>query len=821
MKIVKLTPHAIGVWLIRPAIFIRICRETHSFAVTFESFCEFYGRKEKKAQPISPSDILSAATQSNLHCFQGTFDEEISMKKILPFLLCGMLGTFGLQAQKTNNQQTHIYQIFKTSETIKIDGVLDDPVWQSTAKVGKFWYSFPVDDREVEAEYQTEVMLTYDDKFIYVAAICHGPNPYIIPSLKRDNNDFWDGDVFSLVFDAVNERTNAASFATNPAGVQFDVLIGANTGTRGGGGSGGFNRAWDNKWLVNSKAYTDHWTTEMAIPFKTLKYGNKKIWGMNFVRGVSKTNTWHTWAPVPVQLTGVDLGFTGALHWDKVPPKAKGNISVIPYMLGSTYRDFEEGEPTDNNFQVGGDAKIAINSNLNLDLTVNPDFSQVDVDEQVTNLTTVNVRFPERRLFFLENSDIFSEFGIPPMRPFFSRKIGLDEDGNSIPIMFGARLTGNMNKDLRVGLMNLQTKEEDDVPGQNYTAAAFNQRVFGRTVAKGYFLNRQAYVGDAFSKTDYNRAMGGEIDYRSMDGTFRANAGYGASLSDGLNSDNKIYHLIFSFNNRNIAFYTNWMAIGDNYVDDMGFMTWLYHYDAVEDTDHRIGYGHSFTRFSYSIYPKNSSINSHRFSFRNVFDVASERKDFFKNVFTVGYNLNFANTSAIEFEVSNQYGELFYPFDFTDETPLPADEYNWAFVGASYSSDRRKPFYYEAGFEWGGFYNGDRRQVSFELNYRQQPWGNFGVRFVRNDLEFPKPFGEESLTLIGPKMEVNFSRNLFWTTFLQYNTQSDNFNVNSRVQWQFQPLSNLFIVYTDNYFIEEWGQKNRGLVVKLNYWLNL
>ena len=102
-----------------------------------------------------------------------------------------------------------------------------------------------------------------------------------------------------------------------------------------------------------------------------------------------------------------------------------------------------------------------------------------------------------------------------------------------------------------------------------------------------------------------------------------------------------------------------------------------------------------------------------------------------------------------------------------------------------------------------------------------QPWGNFGLNFVQNELKFPEPYGKESLFLVGPKIEFNFSRNLFWTTFLQYNTQDDNFNINSRIQWRFQPMSDLFIVYSDNYALEFWGPKNRGLVIKLNYWLNI
>ena len=157
----------------------------------------------------------------------------------------------------------------------------------------------------------------------------------------------------------------------------------------------------------------------MAIPFKTLRFKpDKTVWGVNFIRGEPQTNSYHTWSPVPVQFRGVDLGYTGTIRWDAPPPNVKSNISLIPYALGSVVKDFEDESPSDVSFQSGIDAKVAITPSLNLDVTLNPDFSQVEVDAQVTNLTTFSIRFPERRLFFLENSDIFSEFGIPPMRPF-------------------------------------------------------------------------------------------------------------------------------------------------------------------------------------------------------------------------------------------------------------------------------------------------------------------------------------------------------------------------------------------------------------------
>ena len=736
---------------------------------------------------------------------------------LLSFMICHA-GYISAQ-EGIINQTTHKILLESTTEDIKVDGLLEEAVWAQTEYIGDFWYSFPVDDQPVEDEWQTHVKMTYNQTYIYIAITCFGEGPFLMPSLKRDNDQFWDGDVVGVVIDPINEKTNAMGFNTNPAGVQFETLVSGNTGTRSGSG-GGFNVAWDNKWLANSKSYADRWVTEIAIPFNTLKYGSNKDWGINFIRGAAKTNSWHTWAPVPVQLTGVDLGFTGMLEWDKSPPKSKNNISLIPYVLGSRYQDSETGERS-HVFEAGADAKIAIGSNLNLDLTLNPDFSQVDVDEQVTNLTTVNIRFPERRLFFLENSDIFNDFGIPPMRPFFSRKIGLDDEGNSIPILYGARLSGNLTGDLRIGLMNLQTLSKDDFAAQNYTSFAFNQRIFGRTSVKGYLHNRQAYVDGEFSNTDFTRVLGGEIDYRSIDGRWRANVGGGLSLSDGVSKQNGTYHGIISYNDRNISFYTNIMAVGTEYKPDVGFMSWLFHRDAVRDTSVQLGYTHVFSRLAYTFYPEMNAINSHRIGVNTVFDYTNEGTDFFIVSNRLSYDVNFSNTSSISLEVRANSNELFFPFDFTSSEPLAPGTYDWMTYSAEYGSDSRKQFSYQVGVETGGFFSGKRSQYSLSLNYRQQPWGNFALNFVQNFLEFDEPYGSESLTLIGPKLEFNFSRDLFWTTFLQYNTQRDNFNINSRLQWQFQPLSNLFLVYSDNYAIENWGPKNRALVLKLNYWLNL
>ena len=733
-------------------------------------------------------------------------------------------------AEKDNSDSLQVrYQVDvrKIDEKLNLDGKLDEAIWDELDAAKDFWMSFPVDDRKAPSEVQTEVRLAYDDQYIYVGAICYGANDYIIPTLKRDAREFWTGDVFAIIIDPVNEASNGFAFCTNPAGVQYESLISGRTGTRSemnsrSSGNSGFNTAWDNSWFVEINHEVDRWTLEMAIPFKTLRFDpEKSTWGVNFTRGEPRSNSWHTWSPVPVQFLTMDLGYTGAMIWDDRPTKNKSNISVIPYALASSVKDFEEGTPGESKFRTGVDAKIAVTSSLNLDLTINPDFSQVDVDEQVTNLTTFNIRFPERRLFFLENSDLFSDFGIPPMRPFFSRRVGLDEDGNTIPIQYGARLSGNLTKDLRVGVMNMQTREQDDFPSQNYTSAALHQRVLDRSVIKGYFHNRQTMGDLESSVSDYNRIAGLEFNYFSHDAKWRGFLGSGISLTEGFEGDNYYYNIGGGYDGKHVNTYVNISGIGNNYYADMGWIPFADHYDAERDTSIHIGFQHLFYRFAYTFYPEDRTrVNTKSVGFRHIYDM-SNSWEMLQNRLELNYITTFATSASLTFELGHHDNQLLFPFDFTDDEPLTVGRYHSDFAALRYRSDFRKYFSYLLGFQYGSFYGGTRFETSLTVGYRAQPWGNFRLNFVYNKLEFPDPFGSSNLFLVGPKIEVNFSRSVFWTTFLQYNTQKDNFNINSRFQWRFKPMSDLFLVYSDNYMVENWGPKNRALVLKLNYWLNL
>ncbi len=232
-------------------------------------------------------------------------------------------------------------------------------------------------------------------------------------------------DNIGVYFDPYDDHTNGFYFAITPFNVQEE-------GTVYGGGTNGdsFNGSWDNKWYSEVRRYGDRWVAEMAIPFKSFRYNHVENWNMTFVRNDLKHNQISSWIFTPIQFSPASFSYTGKLKWEDAAPHVGANVSVIPYMAGSSSQNAENKVPTNSTMTGGLDAKVAVTPSINLDLTVNPDFSNVEVDRQVINLTRFEYQFPERRTFFLENSDLFSTPGYPPTRPFFSRRIGLAKDSS-------------------------------------------------------------------------------------------------------------------------------------------------------------------------------------------------------------------------------------------------------------------------------------------------------------------------------------------------------------------------------------------------------
>jgi uncharacterized protein DUF5916/cellulose/xylan binding protein with CBM9 domain len=714
--------------------------------------------------------------------------------------------------------------ISKAIDIIKVDGVLDEKTWFKADVAKDFYLSYPVDNDFATS--QTEVKIAFDDNFMYFGIVCYDPSPgkYIVESLRRDWG-FRNTENVGVYIDPFNDKTNGFSFNISPYNVQREGLI---------SNARDISTDWDNKWYSEVTNFEDKWIVEIAIPFKTLRYKNNlSEWNIQFVRNDVKNNEISGWTAVAQQFRTSNLGFAGKLLWNEPPPPPKPNISVIPYVLGQVTKDHEEGTDFEPVGKVGLDAKVAVTSSLNLDLTVNPDFSQVEVDQQIVNLDRFELFFPERRQFFLENSDLYAKSGFPSSRAFFSRRIGIasDTSGNrvEVPIVFGARLSGKVNKDWRIGLMNMQTAARKgsvlpgtenlndgyNLSGQNYTAAVVQRQLWSRSNIGAILINRQATQYDPTDTTSstsaFNRVAGLDFNFADKTNTWSANAYLHASF-DPVSKKNAITQGTFvGYQSRHWTLFYGYTYIGEGYNAEVGFVP-------------RKGtFSVGTFRSQYIIYPKAEAIVTIkpgvRINYTLIPNGPLADRSLDGNV-----ELAFLNTSFLTVGINQQFTHLFSDFDptRTGGIPLPAETgYTWASGRIRYSSDGRRAFSYSLSGQYGSYYNGLKLTTIANIGYRFRPLGSIFVQAIYNDVALPEPYNSTKFWLIGPRIDLTFTNSLFLTTFVQYNEQAENVNINARLQWRFAPVSDLFVVYTDNYFPENFAVKNRAIVVKFSYWLNL
>lgn len=727
--------------------------------------------------------------------------------------------------------------IKKATDEIKLDGVLNEETWQSADVAKDFYTNYPYDT--ALAEFQTEFRLSFDDDFVYVSFIAHDDSTAdMVNSLRRDFN--YDlNDNTGVVFSPFNDKQNGFFFLLTPKGIQMEGIM-----SSGGANNDSWSIFWDCKWFSKVVRYKDKWIGEMAIPFKSFRYKSDVTeWNVAFDRYDAKRNIKSSWIRTPIQFPTSSMAYSGQLLWDDPIPKSKRNISVIPYVAGGISNSAPYESKVENNLQVGFDAKAAITPSLSLDLTVNPDFSQVEVDRQVINLTRFEFQFPERRQFFLENSDLFANAGFPGVRPFFSRRVGLVQDSiglyQQVPIAFGARISGSLNEKWRISLMNMQTKEmlSQGLPAQNYGVATILRNFGSQSNFSFTFVNKQSLgVGAGDSLKYFNRNIFKTIEGKQLNRQANLfNRTFTADL-ELLSEDNKWYFssyatksldaekkdktgsigYFFKYATRNLSITQNARYLGENYNPEAGFAPALQVYQG--QISHSIG-------SQYKFFPKAAKLvfMGPEVAFRETYLPGGSLTD---REYGMSYNFNFLNTSAIELSLEHTYQRLTNDFSLADskifESFRQNEVYEWNTFSVAYKSSNIKKVNYNIETSYGGFYNGTNFNVSGQLNARYQPFGNVSLLVDYNDLKLPENYGgAEKLFLIGPRIDLTLSEKLFLTTYVQYNNLLDNVNINGRFQWRYSPASDFFIVYTENYFANSFNSKNRALVFKLNYWLNL
>ncbi len=696
------------------------------------------------------------------------------------------------------NRESYVIHTAKTTGDFVIDGVLDEIAWQEAEMADHFHRVLPTDTGYAIA--QTQVKVCFTESHLYIGIVCFDPTPGKRPveSLRRDWS-FPKNDNFIVFIDTYNDQTNGFAFGISPAGAQWD-------GIQANGGK--VNLDWDIKWKSEVRNYDDRWLAEFEIPFRSLRYnGGSKEWGINFSRQDLKTGEKSSWAPMPRQFATATLAYTGTLVWEQELQKTGPRFSVIPFVSAKATQQMSEDGRMLPSLSAGADAKLILSTSMNLDLTVLPDYSQVEVDRQQTNLDRFELFFPEKRQFFLENSDLFANLGSDNLRPFFSRRIGLTN-----PVIAGARLSGQLGENWRIGIMDLQTRGNTELYTTNYAVASVQRTVFQRSSVSAFLVNKQLVQNpsNTIELTNlFNRVAGAEFNLASADNRWTGKSFYHQSFRQGSGKNGAVFANAISYSSQYLTAKLSQAWVGSNYFADVGYIR-------------RKGYLQVNPELQYKFFPKNSSLANHGPGLEaDVFlDASSHLTDRDIRAF---YQFTWLNKSVLKADFQNSFFELQFPFDPTHLGGIPFSK-GETFVqnegGISFSSDIRKPFNYLIEARFGDYFKGQKLSLINQLYYRIQPYASMAIVSSYNSIQLPEPYTSAEFFLIGPRLDITLTNSLFITGLIQYNNQIDNINLNFRLQWRFAPVSDLYIVYTENAHPLDYRVKDRGLVIKFSYWFN-
>lgn len=735
------------------------------------------------------------------------------MRILLPTCL---LAVFLISKTAFGQEHTSNAFAFKINEPIVLDGNLDEEIWGQDGWNGEFMQYFPSDTSLAIA--QSRVKIAFDDNNLYIAAVMEnlGPREYVSTSLRRDYRGA-QNDGITFVFDTFNDKTNAFQFGVNPYGVQREGLI-----SNGGNKSEDLSLAWDNKWYAEAKIFENHWQVEAIIPLSTVRFKDgAQNWNINFYRIDSDAGERSSWSPLPRNFNMSSIAFNRKLIFEEPLRKNSANISLIPYVAGKTSKNFLENTSEPFKPAVGGDAKVGIGPAMNLDLTFNPDFSQVEVDQQVTNLDRFEIFFPERRQFFLENGDLFDSFGQQRSKAFFSRRIGVDIDsatGQNVQskIIYGARLSGKISEDWRIGAMNMQTATDTEagIAGKNFSVLAIQKKVFERSNIGLIYVDKESLGLDEykslFNPEEYNRLIGMDFNLNSANGKWTGKAFYHRTFESRETVKPYSFNAYMLFSDIHWGGSVSIQDIGKDFNPEVGFLP-------------RSDFKRLNPDISYMFYPNSKLINRHgpKLEFEGYWNETIGTTD---RDYNISYTVRFNSFAELTVTQKNRYLYLFQDFDPTrtgGEKLAAGTDYYTKTLGLEFKSNPRNMFNVTLKADGGEYYTGNYFSLVSELGLRMGYLANISMNFNYARVRLPAPQSDADLVLVGPRIDLTFTKSLFWTTFIQYNNQIDNLNINTRLQWRFAPVSDFFLVYTDNYFPSDFTPKQRSLVFKLNYWLNL
>jgi hypothetical protein len=666
-----------------------------------------------------------------------------------------------------------------------IDGsIADDPAWTGAIPTAGFWQVQPNDGQAATQRTEVYVGFTDDALYIGVKAFDDDPAGIIVTDSRRDSS-LNDTDAFLFVIDGLLDRQNGYVFGTNAAGIEYDGQVTKEgSGDNFGSGGGAFNLNWDGTWAVSSQITDDGWVAEFRIPFHTLRYGSGDVqdWGINFQRNIRRNNEIAYWAPLERNRNLYRVSEAGTLKGIAPPPQR--NLQITPYVLGQWQRGgTTEGTETDSNF--GFDAKYSITPSLTLDLTYNTDFAQVEADEQQLNLDRFNLFFPEKRPFFLENAGQFAVGNGEEVEMFFSRRIGIADDGTPIPVEGGARLSGKIGETTNVGLLYMSTEALAGLaPGNDFAVARVSQELPNRSSLGAIFVSRE---GDGSylvpPEEDSNKTYA--VDGRWGIGDNILLTGWAARTETPTRTGrDDAFSFKADYNSIKWAGNASYTEVGEDFNPEVGFLARTNYEKLAGFVMRRIRPDDLWNlleirpHVSYNGYWKPDGFQESGVVHMDVhweFKTGTE--------FHTGYNLT--REGVVE------------AFEIVPGTTVPAGTYDHQELALVYFTNRSRPFSLSLRTVIGGQFGGDRVSVRPTIRYRIGETFRSELSVSYNDYDLPYENGEFTANLARLRLSYSFTPKIQLQALVQYNDTSERLGTNIRFSWLRKANSGFFLVYNE------------------------
>jgi hypothetical protein len=670
-----------------------------------------------------------------------------------------------------------------------VDGVLDERVWQQATPLMHFVQAEPFEGQP--ASEKTEVRILYDHEAIYVGVICHDSDPsQIVTTDTRRDAGLAEMDSFQIIFDTFRDQQNGFVFGTNAAGIQYDAQVRS---------QGAPTPSWDGSWEVETSNTLTGWAAEFRIPLRTLRYGPPpQTWGVNFFRNIRRTRERTYWAPLARTYNVERLSSAGELRGLNL--QSPRNFKILPYLVSSADRNFLARTDTALDSDFGFDVKFGVTPSLNLDVTYNTDFAQVEVDTQQINLTRFNLRFPEKRPFFQENAGLFTVGKDTELDLFFSRRIGLDEDGALVPITGGARLTGKASG-FNVGVLNIQTDDAGTDPANNFSVMRVSRELRNRSGLGAMFVNRTA-TGHLAGADDWNRTWG--ADARLGVGESVTVAGFAARTeTPGLGGRDYAYNVDAEYDDNRHLVNLQYGVTGEDFNPEVGYL-------AREE---------GYRRFYFRVQETMRQERIRRWGFREFLPhINYTRYDYLDGLglhsaeLHIDNHWDWENGNYISTALNGTWDGLLVPFEIYPGVIVPPGEHGGLRLLLRANTDRRKWVYGRLQWDVGRFMTGDQNSPTVQVVLRDS--GRFTVDTTWSYRAISLPEGRFTTNLGNAGVTYNFTPSVFVQSLIQYNDRTDRWSTNLRFHWLQTAGTGLFVVYNDTEALNGLGPVNRAFIVK-------